>query len=220
MRNAAPTKTNLLNLKNELKFARLGYELLDQKRNILIIELLNLVDQAVDFQERVDKALGIAYRTFEEATLSMGKRKVISLSSAVNIDSSISIKQRKIMGVSLPVVETSFAENAPYYSPMDTSFWIDSSIEGFKEVLELVGRLAELKISIMRLALEVRKTIRKVNALEKIAIPDLQETVEYIKNRLEENERDMFMLMKMVKSRLENKKAEHAARIAEHDAEK
>ncbi|MBN1646985.1 MAG: V-type ATP synthase subunit D [Spirochaetales bacterium] len=208
MKNVAPTKTNLINLKNELRFARQGYELLDQKRNILIIELLNLVDQAVEFQEKVDKALQQAYRTFEEATLSMGKRKVISLTGAVNISATISIKQRKIMGVGLPIVETGFAEKAPWYSPMDTSFWIDSSIEHFKAVLELLGRLAELKISIMRLAQEVRKTIRKVNALEKIAIPDLQETVDYIRNRLEENERDMFMLMKQVKSRLEKKKIE------------
>ena len=58
----------------------------------------------------------------------------------------------------------------------------------------------------MRLAREVRKTIRKVNALEKIAIPDLDETVTYVQNRLEESERDMLILMKMVKKRLEMKK--------------
>ena len=62
-----------------------------------------------------------------------------------------------------------------------------------------------MKVSIVRLASEVRKTIRKVNALDKIAIPELQETVKSIQDRLEENERDMFVLMKMVKSRLERK---------------
>ena len=62
--------------------------------------------------------------------------------------------------------------------------------------------------SIMRLATEVRKTIRKVNALEKIAIPDLTESVKYIQNRLEENERDMMVLMKMVKNRLAQAKEE------------
>ncbi|MCK5154852.1 MAG: V-type ATP synthase subunit D [Spirochaetales bacterium] len=206
MRNVAPTKTNLLTLKHELKFAQLGYELLDQKRNILIIELLNLVDQAVDFQDRVDKSLFQAFRSFEEATLAMGKRKVVNLSSAVNIDTEIIIKHRKIMGVALPVVDTNFVDYSPFYSPLGTSFWIDSSVTGFKQALELMGKLAELKISIMRLAQEVRKTIRKVNALEKMAIPQLSETVDYIKNRLEENERDMFVLMKMVKDRLEKKK--------------
>ncbi|MBA7648100.1 V-type ATP synthase subunit D [subsurface metagenome] len=96
--------------------------------------------------------------------------------------------------------------HAPYYSPLGTSFWIDGSLSDFKEALQLMGRLAELKISIMRLANEVRKTIRKVNALEKIAIPELAESVAYIQNRLEENERDMFVLMKMIKTRLEKKK--------------
>ena len=205
-RNIAPTKTNLIGLKNELKFAKLGYELLDQKRNILVIELLNLVDQAVDYQERVDKSLAEAYRTLKEAALDMGKVKVLNISSAIHADASVAIKQRKIMGVPLPVVETDYKEYAPYYSPMDTSFWIDSSLMAFKDALGLMGRLAELKISIMRLANELRKTIRKVNALEKIAIPDLSESVSFIQNRLEENEREMFILMKMVKSNLEKKR--------------
>lgn len=206
MRNVAPTKTNLIRVKSELQFARLGHELLDQKRNILVLELLALVDQAADMQERVDKALAEAYRTLEEAVLRMGKLKVVSLSSAVNIEADIKIKQRKVMGVQLPVVETQFEEHAPYYSPSGTSFWIDTSLTRFKETLQLMGHMAELKISIMRLAREVRKTIRKVNALEKIAIPDLDETVVHVQNRLEESERDMLILMKMVKKRLEIKK--------------
>lgn len=206
MRNLAPTKTNLLKIKDELKFAKLGYDLLDQKRNILVLELLNIVDQSVDIQDQVEKALDRAYRTLEEAVLKMGKLKLTALASAVNIESEIKITQRRVMGVQLPVVETSFKEHPPYYSPMGTSFWIDSSLKNFKEALAVMGRLAELKISITRLAQEVKKTIRKVNALEKIAIPDLDENVSYIQNRLEETERDMFVLMKMVKTRLENKK--------------
>ena len=206
MRNLAPTKTNLLKIKDELKFARLGYDLLDQKRNILVLELLNIVDMSIDIQDQVEKALDRAYRSLEEAVLKMGKLKVAALAGAVNIESEIRITQRRVMGVQLPVVETSFKEHPPYYSPMGTSFWIDSSLKNFKEALAVMGRLAELKISITRLAQEVKKTIRKVNALEKIAIPDLAESVSYIQNRLEETERDMFVLMKMVKTRLENKK--------------
>ena len=206
MRNLAPTKTNLLKIKREFEFASLGYELLDQKRNILVIELLNLVDQTVEHQERMEKALADAYRTLQEAVLGMGKLRVLSLSAAINIESSMAIKQRRVMGVQLPVVETSFTEHPPYYSFMGTTFWIDEALAGFKTALELMGRLAELKISIMRLANEVRKTIRKVNALEKIAIPDLEETLRFIQGRLEENEREMFVLMKMVKSRLEKKR--------------
>jgi len=201
--NIAPTKTNMIRLKQDLKFARLGYELLDQKRNILILELLHLVDQTEDFQKRVEDSLARAYKTLEEAVLQMGKLKMKNLAGAVNIKTNIRLSQRKVMGVTLPVVETDFIERSPYFSPMGTSFWIDTSLDAFKSALKLMGRLAELKVSVLRLANEVHKTIRKVNALEKIAIPDLKETVSYIESRLEENERDMFILMKMVKQRLE-----------------
>jgi V/A-type H+-transporting ATPase subunit D len=201
----APTKTNLLKLKNELKFAQLGYDLLDQKRNILIVELLNLVDQTVDHQTRIEEALKDAFEELEEAVLKMGKLRVLKLAGAVNIEARIDIRTRRVMGVVLPIVDTDFREHAPYFSPMDTSFWIDSSLVAFKNALQLMGKLAELKISVLRLADEVKKTIRKVNALEKIAIPDLEETVSFIESRLEESERDMFVLMKMVKQRLERK---------------
>lgn len=203
MNNIAPTKTNLLRLKGELKFARLGYDLLDQKRNILVLELLNLVDRTMDMESKVETALAEAYRNLEESSIAMGKLEVMSLQSAINIETRISIRRRKIMGVRLPVVETSYTERPPFYSPMGTSAWIDSALVAFKQALALMGRFAELKVSIMRLAREVKKTIRKVNALEKIAIPDLEETVRSIQSRLEESERDAFVLMKMVKARIE-----------------
>jgi len=207
--NYAPTKTNLLRLRNDLKFAQQGYELLDQKRNILIIELLALVDQTSDFQSRVENMLTKAYEALEETVFDMGKLKVQYLTGAVHITTDITIRTRRVMGVSLPVIETQFKEHSPYYSPMGTSFWVDSSLFFFKEVLKLLGKLSELKISVLRLANEVKKTMKKVNALEKIAIPDLKETVHYIESRLEENERDMFILMKMVKRNLEKKRRQH-----------
>lgn len=208
MKNVTPTKTNLLKLKEELKFARQGYELLDQKRNILVVELLTLVDQASDYERRVQDGMVVAYAALQEAAMAMGKSKAAMLSSAVNIESSITLRQRRVMGVSLPIVETSFVDHSPYFSPLDSSVWVDRTVREFQEALKLMGRFAELKASIMRLAAEVRKTIRKVNALEKVAIPDLTESVHYIQNRLEENERDMFSLMKLVKNRLADKETE------------
>lgn len=204
VRNVA-TKTNLMNLSRELEFARLGYELLDQKRNILVLELLAMVDQASDFEKQVQKALAKAFSSFEQSVLNGGKLQLMNVTGAVDISSSISLRQRKVMGVRLPVVETEFHENPPYFSPSGTSFWVDDSIEGFKDALKLMGHLAELKVSIFRLAREVKRTIRKVNALERIAIPELDIAVKQIRDRLEENEREMFTLMKLVKTRLEQK---------------
>ncbi len=204
VRNVA-TKTNLMNLSRELEFARLGYELLDQKRNILVLELLAMVDQATDYEKQVQKALAKAFSSFEQSVLNGGKLQLMNVTGAVDISSTISLRQRKVMGVRLPVVETEFHENPPYFSPAGTSFWVDDSIEGFKDALKLMGRLAELKVSIFRLAREVKRTIRKVNALERIAIPELDIAVKQIRERLEENEREMFTLMKLVKTRLEQK---------------
>lgn len=201
-----PTRSNLLKLKNELKFAQLGYELLDQKRNILIIELLTLVDQAVDYQAQVEEALGGAYKSLQGAVMMMGRLKTGNLSGAVNIETSITLKERRVMGVRLPRVETSFNEKGPFFSPLGTSFQGEDALDRFKGSLKLMGRLAELKVSIMRLAQEAKRTIRKVNALDKIAIPELKESLNYTQSRLEEGERENFLLMKLVKNRLEKKK--------------
>lgn len=206
--NIAPTRSNLIKLKDSLKFAELGYELLDQKRNILVIELLHLVDQAVEYESKVNTSLETAYQALQKSIMKMGKLKVGNLTGAINVENSIKLKERRVMGARLPVVETSFTDNGPYFSPMETSYLVEEALQNFKESLKHMGRMAELKVSIMRLALEVKKTIRKVNALEKIAIPDLKESLAFTAERLEEAERENLILMKMVKNRLEKQKEE------------
>ncbi|HCG64915.1 MAG TPA: V-type ATP synthase subunit D [Sphaerochaeta sp.] len=205
-RNVAPTRSNLLKLTDELKFATLGHELLDQKRSILVVELLTLVDQAVEYQRRVDKALANAADSMQHTVMEMGRLRVANLFGAVTIDSSIELSDRKVMGVRLPRVETTFVENGPYFSPEGTTLSVEDTLSAYQEALRLMGRLAELKVSIMRLAREVKKTIRKVNALEKIVIPELHETLAYTRGRIEEAERESFMLMKQVKERLERQR--------------
>jgi V/A-type H+-transporting ATPase subunit D len=202
VRNLPPTKTNLLKLKEELAFATLGRELLDQKRAILVSELLALVEQATAFEKDVDATLAKAFAALEDATLAIGKLQVLSLSGTINIAADINIQSRKIMGVQLPVIKTSFTERSPYFGALGSDFRVDVAVSEFRDALGLMGRFAELKISIVRLAKEVRKTVRKVNALEKIAIPDLSQTISHIRERLEESDRDMFSLMKRVKNRL------------------
>lgn len=201
--NIAPTKSNLMKIKDELAFSRTGYDLLDQKRSILVSELLTLVDQAVDYQNRVEKALSEADETLEDAIMHMGRLKVANLAGAVNISSSITLSSRKVMGVSLPRVSTEFAGSGPFFSPEGTSMLSEVAVTRYREALALMGQMAELKISIMRLAREVRKTIRKVNSLEKLVIPDREATVRYLSSRIEEAERESMIQMKSVKNRME-----------------
>ena len=199
----APTRSNLMKLKDELNFSRLGYDLLDQKRSILVSELLTLVDQAVYYQNRVEKSLTDAEKTLQDAIMNMGRLRVANLAGAVNIDSSISLSERRVMGVSLPKVDTSFSGEGPYFSPEGTSMLSELALNRYRKALELMGKMAELKVSIMRLSSEVKKTIRKVNALEKLVIPDKEETVRYLTSRIEEQERESFILLKVVKDRMQ-----------------
>ncbi|AEC01980.1 V-type ATP synthase subunit D [Parasphaerochaeta coccoides] len=202
-RMIAPTRSNLMRLTEELSFSRSGHELLDQKRSILVVELLTLVDQAADYQNRVDQALSEASQALQDSVMDMGRLTVGNLAGAVNISASIEVGERRVMGVRLPRVETTFSDKGPYFSAEGTSLRSEIAISKYRDALKLMGRMAELKVSIMRLAREVKKTIRKVNALEKILIPETQEALALTKSRIEEAERENFVLMKNVKDRLE-----------------
>ena len=204
----APTRSNLMRIKDELAFSRLGYDLLDQKRSILVSELLTLVDQAVDYQERVERALNEARESLQDAIMHMGRLKVSNLAGSVDIDSEITLSSRKVMGVVLPKVTTSFSGSGPFFSPEGTSMLSEVALNKYSEALSLMGQLAELKVSIMRLAREVKKTIRKVNSLEKLVIPDKEETVKYLLSRIEEAERESFILLKTVKDKMEREQQE------------
>ena len=202
----APTKTNLMKVKRDLGFAREGWELLDQKRKILIVELMGLIDRAVEAQEEVEAKLGEAFEALDQSILRMGRREVNMIALGMNIESDISFSEKRVMGVSLPRVKVRFDDRSPYFAAAESSIWIDEAIKKFREVLRLLGTLAEARISLMRLSREVGKTIRRVNALEKIFIPDYAETLKYIEMALEESEREAFFVLKLVKDRLSRKK--------------
>ena len=197
-----PTKTNLMKLRRNLSFAQEGYDLIEQKRQILVVELMGIVDKTVDAQEKVEAALAEAYEALQNAVLTMGRRAVSDVAPAVNVESDITINMRRLMGVNIPSIEVQINDVAPYFSPGETSAWIDETISRFKGLLQDLGRLAQLRISLMRIAEELRRTMRRVNALEKIAIPDYQESIKYVEDTLEESEREMFATLKLVKERI------------------
>jgi V/A-type H+-transporting ATPase subunit D len=84
-----PTKTNLMRLRRDLSFAQEGYDLLEQKRQILVVELMGLMDKTADAQEHVEKVLAEAFQSLQKAVLSMGRQSLINIAPAVNIDSAI-----------------------------------------------------------------------------------------------------------------------------------
>jgi V/A-type H+-transporting ATPase subunit D len=195
----AATKTNLLKAKKSLSLTREGYELLDEKRRILMAELTAIIDSVDTLQDQVDTALRQGYEFVNKAVVSMGRQRVEEISYAVSIKTEIGISQRRVMGVSLPVIALRLIEHPPYYSPHEVNLYVDESIVKFRSILELIGQLAEKKIALLRMAREAQKTIRKVNALEKVYLPYYKDTVKYISDRLDEESRDSFSMLKLIK---------------------
>jgi len=197
--NIAATKTNLLKTRKSLALTKEGFDLLDEKRRILLSELTAIIESVDMHQEQVDKALAEAYKIVDRAVVAAGKQRCEAMSYAVDIKSELSISQRRVMGVSVPVISLEVNDRPPYYSPHGVNLYVDEAIEKFKAVLTLLAQLAEKKITLMRLAEEAQKTIRKVNALEKIYIPYYQDTVKYIGERLDEESRESFSMLKLIK---------------------
>jgi len=202
----APTKSNLMRVKRDLGFAHEGWELLDQKRKILVVELMGLINRAVEAQEEVEKKLVLAFAALDQATLRMGRRDLTLLALGTHIHADIKYTERRVMGVSIPKIRVKFDDKSPYVAATESSIWADEANLRFREVLKLIGNLAEARISLMRLSREVSKTIRRVNALEKIFIPDYEETLNYIIMALDEMDREAFFINKLIKEHLQKRK--------------
>lgn len=201
MAQTAPTKGNLNAAKRSRALADNGYELMDRKRNILIREIMELMDEAEDLQERIDTTFSEAYASMRLAEISMGG-SAQSGANAVPIDDSFSIRFRSVMGVELPVVSAEPEEpSGPPYGLAFTSSDLDDAYFKFAEVKELIRELAETENCIYRLAYAIKKAQKRANALQNIVIPGLDSEIARISDALEEKEREEFVRLKVVKAR-------------------
>ncbi|RJP57577.1 MAG: V-type ATP synthase subunit D [Candidatus Auribacter fodinae] len=201
----APTKTNYMNLKQQLNFAAEGHQLLEQKRDIIVAELLGMIGTASEIQDKVDGLIKEAYLLLDRALVSLGRDKLAEMRASIPIKTMVSTSSRKVMGLNLPVVDVSVTEKKPYYSFLGTDLSLDAAVSKFHEILNDLGKLAQLRISVLRLAKEAQKTMRRVNALEKIYLPDYKDTIDYIQNALDEADRQAFFVTKLIKNRLKSK---------------
>lgn len=200
--NVAPTKSNYLELSNQLDSAKEGYELLDLKRQILVYELMSRLGRARDAERRVADALREAFAALQGAMLDVGSAGVDRAALAVTFDHQVQLASQNLMGIHLPTVTAVPAEWGVQFGVAGTSAHADTAMRGFADAVALLAELAELENSVIRMARELRKTQRRCNALSKVFIPDYSETIEYIVSSLEERERESFVIQKMIKDRI------------------
>ncbi len=196
-----PTKGNLILAKNSLSLAKQGFELMDKKRNILIRELMDLIQQAKDIQEQIDTTFTYAYECLQRANIENGINTVSQIAYTVPIEDSIRIKSRSIMGTEIPLVTYTPDAKMPTNSFSTTKESLDKAREAFQQVKELTIRLSMVETSAYRLATNIKKTQKRANALKNITIPTYTNLVYTITNALEEKEREEFTRLKVIKAR-------------------
>lgn len=196
-----PTKGNLILAKNSLSLAKQGYELMDKKRNILIRELMDLIEEAKDIQAQIDSTFTHAYKCLQRANIEHGISTVSQIAYTVPIEDSIRIKSRSIMGTEIPLVTHTQTENAPTNSFSTTRESMDQAKLAFLHVKELTIKLSAVENSAYRLASNIKKTQKRANALKNITIPTYTNLVYSITNALEEKEREEFTRLKVIKNR-------------------
>ncbi len=197
--NTFPTKGNLILAKNSLALAKQGYELMDKKRNILIRELMELIDNAAGIQTEILDTFKIAYDALQQANIDLGLNYVNEFAMSVPIENSVEIKTRSIMGVEIPHISYTPENLIPAYSFYGSSEALDTARVAFEKVKTLSIRLAEIENSAYRLANNVKKTQKRANALQNITIPHYEVLTKDIANALEEKEREEFTRLKVIK---------------------
>lgn len=200
--NTFPTKGNLILAKNSLVLAEQGYELMDKKRNILIRELMELIEEAKGIQSEIDQTFTRAYHALQMANVELGITSVHEISRTAPVENSITVKTRSIMGTEIPLVEHSPSDNTPIYAFYSTRMSLDQAREEFLKVKELTIRLSMVENSAYRLASNIKKTQKRANALKNITIPTYTERVRSITNALEEKEREEFTRLKVIKKNI------------------
>ena len=197
-----PTRMALSELKLRLVTAKRGHKLLKDKQDELMRQFINLIKENKKLRMEVEKELSESFKSFLLASATMSP---LFLESAVSFPKeklSVEIKSKNIMSVNVPemkFVKEEMEGSIFPYGFVQTSAELDDTVIKLQKVLDNLLSLAEIEKSCQLMADEIEKTRRRVNALEYRTIPDLEETIKFIRMKLDENERATITRLMKVK---------------------
>jgi V/A-type H+-transporting ATPase subunit D len=210
-----PTRSELLERKQQITLAEQGMDLLKQKRDALLIEFMSVMDETLRLSNDLQRTTNEAQYSLAIAKAVDGTVSVRSAAFATRGEVTIDMTGSKIMGIAVPVVtkgesplRTSFTRG---YAITGVSSRIDETADKFERILDVIIEYADIETRLKRLGEEIQKTNRRVNALEQITVPQLKEQVSYIRQALDERAREELFRLKKVKKKIELKKATHAS---------
>ena len=197
--NVAPTRRNYLEIERALERTREGHELLEQKRQILVLELVRQVEAAGRVKEEIVKTMGPAYDALWRASVRSGISGLLRQSCGIVMDHSLTVRSRSVMGVPVPQIECRPEALGIQFGLTDGRSCTDRVLSLFLASLPLIAELAQVENAVFRLAREIRRTQRRVNALEKVYIPQYEGALRYIAAALAERQREEFIVLRKVK---------------------
>jgi len=197
--DVSPTRMEMLKLKKRLNVARRGHKLLKDKLEELIQRMLELVRSIRELREGVNSGLAAANTLMASARGKQFPGSVETALSASNRQVDISISQKRILSLTVPVFTIETRGRLYEYGFTQTSVNLDDAVKSFDEILEKIIALAEKEKTIELMAEEILKTRRRVNALEYVLIPSIETTIRYISMKLDEQERNTQMQLMRIK---------------------
>lgn len=198
----APTKTNLIAEKRNLQLALQGYDLLEKKREILVMELLKRMDELGLLEKEIQELTDRAYAHLRKMLLVVGRERALALSSKPVRSIALRTMNVNISGMSLPTLIVQAGAPELNYSFINSFAVCDETVIEFSELLQKLAAAAGLRSIVWRLAREVRKTQRRVNALDKMVIPRSGDIVKFIESTLDERDRESLFAVKLLKQRM------------------
>jgi V/A-type H+-transporting ATPase subunit D len=200
------TRLELIETRNKIRLATSGHKLLKQKRDVLVMEFFKIMKKAKDLRQELNGQMDSAFKAMALAQAYHGIAEVENISLAVKQAPNVSVKSVNVMGVRIPEIEgADVTKNLKDrgYSLVGSSAKIDETVSSFESGLDMVIKLAETENALKKLIKEIEKTKRRVNALEFVVLPGLEERKRYISMRLDEMEREQFISLKTIKKKLE-----------------
>jgi len=195
----APTKANLFKAEHDLRFAKEGHELLNQKRDVLVMELMSVSASFLDAEERLREVMGGAFEAFVPAYLAAGQETMKRVFSSSRSEVSLEVSERAVMGTSVPRVGIGYGGEALFTGLLDATPAMDAAVSSMGAVMASLVEYIETVATIWRLATEIEKMQRRVNAIENVFIPESQTAVTWIKSVMEENEREELFKRQLLK---------------------
>jgi len=201
--NINPTRMALLDLKRRVKGAERGHKLLKDKQDGLMQHFMKIIRNAKRLREDVEEKLGLAFKQFLIAGAWMNEADVRNALSSPQAKMELSVKTKNVMSVRIPFFDLEKSGEIKTYGMAGTNAFLDEAIDAFDEAFETLIQLAQIEKQAEALAIELETTRRRVNALEHKMIPDLKDTVKYIRLKLDETERAAIIGTMKMKAQIE-----------------